>query len=136
MPDVVEAAHEDPFGLDAVVLTNAEAAAAQSRMAATVSSEHSALSAIARRATEPRHSAAITSLAMGTFPTNAPGEVLLLATNGTTAPANTDGHIVLLRGQTLPADLTLAQLWPGVAGANHVWACTQAVITLQVSHAA
>jgi len=61
--------------------------------------------------------------------------VLLKATSGVAAPTNTTGSIVLNSGETLAADLTLAQLWPGVAGANRLWALSGTNSTVSVSHA-
>jgi hypothetical protein len=62
-------------------------------------------------------------------------EMRLQATNGTTAPTTQVGVIVLAGGAVLAADLTIAQLWPGVTGANRVWAFTTAASVASVSHA-
>jgi len=62
-------------------------------------------------------------------------EMMLQATNGVTAPTTLVGVIVLTGGNVLAADLTIAQLWPGVAGANRVWAFANAVSVASVSHA-
>ena len=62
-------------------------------------------------------------------------DVDLQATAGATAPASWAGAIRLGPGQTLAADLTLAQLWPGVAGANRLHARSGFGVTLSVSHA-
>lgn len=65
-------------------------------------------------------------------------EPLLQATTGS-APTNDSsgraGSIPLAPFATLAADLTLAQLWPGVAGADRVFAWTDRACTLSVSHA-
>jgi trimethylamine:corrinoid methyltransferase-like protein len=63
-------------------------------------------------------------------------EVELQATAGATAPASWAGSVVLRPGETLAADLTIAQLWPGVTGANRVWARSlRSGVSLSVSHA-
>jgi len=45
------------------------------------------------------------------------------------------GTIVLGGGNVLAADMTIAQLWPGVAGANRVWAFANIASVASVSHA-
>jgi len=45
------------------------------------------------------------------------------------------GTIVLGGGNVLAADMTIAQLWPGVAGANRVWAFANTASVASVSHA-
>jgi hypothetical protein len=62
-------------------------------------------------------------------------EMTLQATNGVTAPTTQVGAIVLAGGAVLAADLTIAQLWPGVTGANRVWAFATAASVASVSHA-
>jgi len=62
-------------------------------------------------------------------------EMMLQATNGVTAPSTLLGVIVLAGGNVLAADLTIAQLWPGVAGANRVWAFANTATVASVSHA-
>jgi hypothetical protein len=62
-------------------------------------------------------------------------EMTLQATNGTTAPTTQVGVIVLAGGAVLAADLTIAQLWPGVTGANRVWAFAITASVASVSHA-
>ena len=62
-------------------------------------------------------------------------EMRLQATNGTTAPTTQVGTIALAGGAVLAADLTIAQLWPGVAGANRVWAFANTASVASVSHA-
>lgn len=47
--------------------------------------------------------------------------VHIQATTGA-APANAGGSILIPAYETLPPDLTLAQLWPGVSGADRIWA--------------
>lgn len=63
------------------------------------------------------------------------GTLQMLATNGAVAPADMKGSLDLEVGQTLAADLTLAQLWPGVAGANRLWGWAERVTLVSVSHA-
>jgi len=62
-------------------------------------------------------------------------EMRLQATNGVTAPTTQVGVIVLAGGAVLAADLTIAQLWPGVTGANRVWAFATTASVASVSHA-
>jgi hypothetical protein len=47
--------------------------------------------------------------------------VSLSATSSAVAPTNLSGAIELAGGETLAADLTLAQLFPGVTGATRLW---------------
>jgi hypothetical protein len=61
--------------------------------------------------------------------------VELQATNGGTAPSDNRGSIGLEARETLAADLTLAQLWPGIVGANRIWAFAYTSVTVSVSHA-
>lgn len=61
--------------------------------------------------------------------------IQLKATNGAVAPADVSGAVPLRSGETLAADLTLAQLWPGVAGANRVYALSFEGASVSVSHA-
>jgi len=63
------------------------------------------------------------------------GLLMLQSTNGVTAPTTLVGVIVLKSGDVLAADLTIAQLWPGVAGANRVWAFASTASVASVSHA-
>ena len=62
-------------------------------------------------------------------------EMRLQATNGVTAPSTLLGTIVLGGGNVLAADMTIAQLWPGVDGANRVWAFANTASVASVSHA-
>lgn len=48
--------------------------------------------------------------------------VLLKATSGATAPTDDAGAIRLDAGDALAANLTLADVWPGVSGGNRVYA--------------
>ncbi|MBK8772713.1 MAG: hypothetical protein IPM06_20115 [Rhizobiales bacterium] len=67
-----------------------------------------------------------------------PSAILLSATNGATEPSDLNGALELGAGQTMAADLTLAQLWPGVSGANRLWAWSDMdplITTVSVSHA-
>lgn len=59
----------------------------------------------------------------------------LQATVGAVPPSDISGAVVLRSGETLSADLTLAQLWPGVTGANRVYAISDVVAPVSVSHA-
>ncbi len=61
----------------------------------------------------------------------------LLATVGAVPPSSLDGAIAMAPGQILAANLLLSELFPGVSGANRVYAfCpTQGGSTLSVSHA-
>jgi hypothetical protein len=63
-----------------------------------------------------------------------PNDIHLIATAGTDAPSGMGGAVLLPSGQMLAADLTLAHLFPGVAGANRLWAFSQVACTLSVSH--
>ena len=62
-------------------------------------------------------------------------EMRLQATTGVTAPSTLLGTIVLGGGNVLAADLTIAQLWPGVDGAPRVWAFANTGSVASVSHA-
>jgi hypothetical protein len=64
-----------------------------------------------------------------------PNDIHLIATAGTGAPSGLGGAVLLPAGQMLAADLTFADLFPGVAGANRLWAFSQVACTLSVSHA-
>lgn len=60
--------------------------------------------------------------------------VLLKATAGVGAPSDFTGAIELLPYSILAADLTLAQLWPGVAGTDvYAWCAQGAQVSF--SHA-
>lgn len=59
----------------------------------------------------------------------------LQGTVGANAPSNSDGAISLAPGDVLAADLTLAQLFPGVSGANRVYALCATTSVISVSHA-
>ena len=72
---------------------------------------------------------AIRAVNLGTSP------ILLMATVGATPPVSTAGAIPLMPKEVLAADLTLAQLWPGTAGANRVYAYADAAVAVSVSHA-
>jgi len=61
--------------------------------------------------------------------------ILLKATVGITAPTDRDGAIPLAAGSTWAADLTIAQVWPGISGANRIWAFSQDASRASVSHA-
>lgn len=59
----------------------------------------------------------------------------LSATSGAVEPGSLDGSLLLDGRQTMATDLTLAQLWPGVSGANRLWAWASTPVTVSVSHA-
>lgn len=59
----------------------------------------------------------------------------LQATSGAAAPTNSDGSLALEHMGTLAADRTVASLWPGVAGADNIWAFVYSPCLLSVSHA-
>jgi hypothetical protein len=64
--------------------------------------------------------------------------IWLQATVGTTPPsglAGTAGALPLLPNQILAADLSLADLFPGISGANRVYAYAPALTRVSVSHA-
>lgn len=61
--------------------------------------------------------------------------IWLKATVGATAPANAAGGLPLLPNQILAADLTLEQVFPGVTGANRVYALAPEGAVVSVSHA-
>jgi hypothetical protein len=61
--------------------------------------------------------------------------LMLLATSDSTMPTNDGGAIILHSKETLAADMTLAQLWPGVTGAARVWAKSSQAANVSVSHA-
>lgn len=61
--------------------------------------------------------------------------IWLQATAGAVAPTSTAGALPLLPGQILAADLTIAQLWPGVVNANRVYALSPNASRVSVSNA-
>lgn len=61
--------------------------------------------------------------------------IWLQGTAGTTPPTDVDGALPLLPNQILAADLTLEQVFPGVTGANRVYALATAETRVSVSHA-
>jgi hypothetical protein len=61
--------------------------------------------------------------------------IWLQATVGTTPPTTPAGALPLQPGPVLAADLTLAQLFPGVTGANRVYALAPRATSVSVSHA-
>lgn len=64
-------------------------------------------------------------------------EVYLQATVGAVAPTSEGGSISLRAGTILAANLLLAEIWPGVAGATRVYAYVDSVdgAIISVSHA-
>lgn len=60
--------------------------------------------------------------------------IKIMGTVGAVAPTTDAGAIVLAAGQAIAADLTLAQLFPGVTGANRVYAFSDAPALVSVSH--
>jgi len=63
-----------------------------------------------------------------------PYPMIVCASVGTVAPADTQGGVELKPGETLLPDTTLATLWPGISGANHVWIWTEVAGKVSVSH--
>lgn len=62
--------------------------------------------------------------------------VLLQATATTTAPTSRAGGVPLMPSATAAADLTLADLFPGIgAGAMYLWAYADGGGAVSVSHA-
>lgn len=72
---------------------------------------------------------AIRIASLGTEP------IWIQATVGAVTPTGNTGALPLLPGQILAADLTLAQLWPGVTGANRVYAYSPVNAKVSISHA-
>lgn len=63
-------------------------------------------------------------------------EVWLQATATNVAPGSAAGAVPLTKRSTLAADLTLANLFPGVgSGALYLWAFADKPVALSVSHA-
>ena len=60
--------------------------------------------------------------------------IKIMGTVGAVAPTTDAGALVLAAGQAIAADLTLAQLFPGVSGANRVYAFSDAPALVSVSH--
>lgn len=58
----------------------------------------------------------------------------LQATQGTVEPEGRDGAMVLPKGAILVADLPLDAIFPGVDGANRIWAMPVGTVVLSVSH--
>jgi len=66
----------------------------------------------------------------------APTAIFLMGTVGATAPSSTAGAMRLDAGAVLLADVLLADLFPGVSGANRVYAYSEYQgATVSVSHA-
>ena len=63
------------------------------------------------------------------------GVVRMQATVGAVPPTVESGSLPLDTGETLAADLTLAQLWPGVSGANRLYLLAEKAGRVSVSHA-
>lgn len=61
--------------------------------------------------------------------------VWLEAAVGAVPPTDTLGALPLRPGEILAADLTLAQLFPGIAGANRVYVYCPVASKMSVSHA-
>lgn len=63
--------------------------------------------------------------------------ILLQATSDTSAPADPPvgalGAVRLMPGSVFPPDVTVADMWPGVSGADRVWAWGAGKVS--VSHA-
>lgn len=61
--------------------------------------------------------------------------IRIKATAGEVPPTNTGGSIEIRPGDGIAGDQTLAQLFPGVAGANRVYAYANGPTSVSVSHA-
>ena len=61
--------------------------------------------------------------------------VYVMATVGAVAPVNFNGAILLDTGSAFAADLTLAQLWPGIVGGNRIYAFCDKAVPVSISHA-
>ena len=61
--------------------------------------------------------------------------LLLKATAGETAPTDQAGAVPLDAGLTVLSDVTLATMFPGVSGANRLWAYSRQAGSVSVSHA-
>ena len=61
--------------------------------------------------------------------------IMILATVGSVEPTSRDGGLMIQPGFGLTADVTLEHLFPGVAGANRVWAVSPISGAASVSHA-
>ncbi len=66
---------------------------------------------------------------------NSSFDVLLQATVGVGPAVSFDGGITLGPGEILPSNYTLADLFPGVPGADHVSATCVLAVSVSVSHA-
>lgn len=64
-----------------------------------------------------------------------PYAIRLMGTVGEVAPTTLSGSISLPAGEILAADITLEQLFPGVAGVNRVYAFSTIDCEVSVSHA-
>ncbi len=62
-------------------------------------------------------------------------EVFVQATSANTEPVSVDGSIMLQKGERIDSDITLATLFPGVAGANRAWVYSNNWALVSVSHA-
>lgn len=64
-------------------------------------------------------------------------DVFVQATVGATPPSDTDGAMLLRSGPAggFAADMTLANLFPGVSGANRLYAWSEGAARVSVSHA-
>lgn len=61
-------------------------------------------------------------------------EVRLKATVGAVAPTDSAGSLILQPYGVISADYVLADLWPGVSGANRVYALCDSPVSVSVSH--
>lgn len=62
-------------------------------------------------------------------------EVRLKATVGAVPPTDSAGALILQPYAAISADYALSSIWPGVAGANRVYALCDAPVSVSVSHA-
>ena len=61
--------------------------------------------------------------------------VKLQATSGVSAPTGILGAIDLVPNGIFTAQYLLSDIWPGVSGANRVWAWSDIAAAVRVSHA-
>ena len=59
----------------------------------------------------------------------------LQATIGAVPPVSDSGAVDLRSGETFAMDMTLAQMWGGVVGANRLYALSVVAASVSVSHA-
>ncbi|NBC11672.1 MAG: hypothetical protein GVY24_08100 [Planctomycetes bacterium] len=62
-------------------------------------------------------------------------DIWLQATADATEPSGIDGSVVLAGGSILMSDVTLADLYPGVASPARLWVYAANTVEVSVSHA-